>query len=63
MSECYYSDCPYHHKDEPICSELICKASDEQLIIYRHQRVELLRTIHTDPDKLNCEIYVSTFVR
>ena len=32
--ECYYDDCPFHPKNEPFCSEGLCKASTEQLAIY-----------------------------
>ena len=35
MNECYYTQCAFHPKDEPFCPEVPCKASEDQLQLYK----------------------------
>lgn len=61
MGECYYSDCVFHSKDEPTCYKNFCHATEQQLIQFRHKRIEYLKTLYTDKDKLQHEISATTF--
>ena len=54
-SECYYGMCPFHAKDEPVCHEPVCHASNIELSLYariRELELKLWRIPTTLVDEL-----------
>ena len=39
MIECYFNQCPHHHKDEPFCKVDTCLVSEEQFSDWRLERM------------------------
>ncbi len=41
--ECYYSSCKYHPKDEPFCNEDDCRATEDELKVFKQERADYLK--------------------
>ena len=45
-SECFFSACKYHSKDEPMCYEVKCKATPSELATFERRRDEYLFNVN-----------------
>jgi hypothetical protein len=49
MNECYFKECPNHHKDEPLCKLSECIATEIEVNAYRALRLEYLKKYDIEP--------------
>jgi hypothetical protein len=55
--ECYLKWCYWHPKDEPICYQKTCKASDKELKFFNELRETELKMSINRAAKETCEEY------